>query len=77
MQKQPYVYLLASRYQGTLYLGVTSDLVKRVFQHKNNVTDGFSKRYGIHHRIWYEMHSTMESAICREKAIQEWKRQWK
>ncbi len=77
MQKQPCVYLLASRYHGTLYLGVTSDLVKRVFQHKNNVVEGFSKRYGIHRLVWYEMHSTMESAICREKAIKKCKRQWK
>jgi putative endonuclease len=77
MRKQPCVYLLASRYQGTLYLGVTSDLVKRVWEHKNDVVEGFSKRYGVHHLVWHEIHPTMESAIGREKAIKEWKRQWK
>jgi putative endonuclease len=69
--------MLASRRNGTLYVGVTSDLVKRVWQHKNNVVEGFTKRYGIHLLVWYELYPMMESAIQREKAIKEWKRSWK
>jgi putative endonuclease len=75
--KQPCVYLLASRRNGTLYVGVTSDLVKRVWEHKENLADGFAKRYGVHALVWYEPHDSMESAIQREKAIKEWKRRWK
>lgn len=73
----PYVYLLASKRNGTLYVGVTSDLVKRVWQHKNDVVAGFTKRYGVHQLVWFEGHESMESALAREKAIKEWKRQWK
>ena len=75
--KQPAVYLLATYKQGTLYVGVTSDLVKRVWQHKNDLADGFTKRYGVHSLVWYELHATMESAIQREKAIKKWRRAWK
>lgn len=75
--KQPCVYLLASRRNGTLYVGVTSDLLKRVWEHKNHVVEGFTKRYGVERLVWYEPHETMESAIRREKAIKEWKRAWK
>ncbi len=75
--KQPCVYLLASKRNGTLYVGVTSNLLQRVWQHKNDMIDGFTKRYDIHDLVWYEMHGTMESAIMREKAIKEWKRAWK
>ncbi len=74
---QPCVYIMASRRRGTLYVGVTSDLVKRVWEHKNNVVPGFTKRYGIHALVWYETHEIMESAIRREKTIKEWKRVWK
>jgi putative endonuclease len=77
MNREPCVYLLASRPNGTLYTGVTSDLVKRVWEHKNNVVEGFTKRYGVHRLVWYEPHPDMESAIAREKAIKEWKRKWK
>jgi len=77
MTKQPCVYLMANRRNGTLYVGVTSDLVKRVWEHKNNVVEGFTKRYGIHVLVWYEVHETMESAIRQEKAIKAWMRQWK
>jgi putative endonuclease len=77
MNKEPCVYLLASRRNGTLYIGVTSDLVKRVWEHKNDLVEGFTKRYGVHKLVWYELHPTMESAIAREKAIKEWKRLWK
>jgi len=75
--KQPCVYLLASRRNGTLYVGVTSDLVKRVWQHKDHQVAGFTKRYDVTLLVWYELHGTMESAILREKAIKSWKREWK
>ena len=77
MSKQPCVYLLASKRNGTLYIGVTSDLVKRVWEHKNHVVDGFTKKHGVDQLVWYEVHETMESAISREKAIKEWQRAWK
>ena len=75
--KQPCVYLLASKRNGTLYCGVTSNLVQRIWQHKNDLVEGFSKRYGVHILVWYEAHETMETAIAREKTIKEWKRAWK
>jgi putative endonuclease len=75
--KQPCVYILASKRNGTLYTGVTADLVQRVWQHKNGVVEGFSKRYRVHTLVWFEIHETMVSAIAREKAIKEWKRAWK
>jgi len=71
------VYILASKRNGTLYIGVTSDLAKRIWQHKNEVVDGFTKRYSAHHLVWYELHETMESAIGREKSLKNWKRVWK
>lgn len=77
MPKTPCVYLLASGRNGTLYVGVTSDLVKRVGEHKNNLVPGFTKKYAVHYLVWYEMHPTMESAIRREKAMKEWTRKWK
>ncbi|MBI4179566.1 GIY-YIG nuclease family protein [bacterium] len=77
MTKQPCVYILASRRNGTLYTGVTSNLLKRVWEHKNSVVTGFSERYGVHHLVWYEPHETMESAIQREKNIKKWRRAWK
>jgi putative endonuclease len=77
MNRQPAVYVLASKKNGTLYLGVTSDLVKRIWEHKSNLVEGFTKRYGIHQLVWYELHETMDSAIEREKRLKEWKRQWK
>ncbi len=69
--------MLASRRNGTLYVGVTSDLIKRVYEHKNDLAAGFTKRYNVHQLVWYEAHPNMESAIAREKAIKEWKRRWK
>jgi putative endonuclease len=75
--RTPCVYLLASQRNGTLYCGVTSDLIQRVWQHKNDVVDGFSRRYGVHTLVWFEVHETMESAIAREKAIKNWSRQRK
>jgi putative endonuclease len=75
--KQFYVYILSNKRNGTLYTGVTSDLLKRVYEHKNNLVDGFSKKYGIHRLVWYERHETAESAISREKQIKKWNRKWK
>ena len=69
MCRQPAVYILASKRNGTLYIGVTSDLAKRVWQHKNDVVDGFTKRYSVHQLVWYKLHETMESAIEREKTL--------
>ncbi len=77
MTKLPCVYILASDRNGTLYVGVTSDLIKRVWQHKNDLVEGFTKRYGIHRLVWYEPHETMETAIKREKNIKKWNRSWK
>ena len=77
MNKQPAVYILASKRNGTLYIGVTSDPVKRVWKHKNNMVEGFTKRYEVHQLVWYEVHESMESAIEREKQLKEWKRKWK
>jgi len=77
MQKLPCVYILASRRNGTLYVGVTSDLSNRVWEHKNDLVEGFTKRYGVHMLVWYEVHETMESAIQREKNIKKWNRKWK
>ena len=75
--KLPCVYILASRRNGTLYIGVTSDLAQRVWQHKNDVAEGFSKQFGVHTLVWYESHESMESAIAREKALKKWRRAWK
>jgi putative endonuclease len=75
--KQPAVYILASKRNGTLYIGVTSDLVKRVWQHKNDVCEGFTKKYGVHTLVYYEMHANMTEAIRREKQLKKWNRAWK
>ena len=75
--KIPCVYILASRPNGTLYIGVTSDLIQRIWQHKSNLVKGFTERYGVHRLVWYEVHDSMESAIQREKAIKKWNRAWK
>ena len=77
MIKQPAVYILASKKNGTLYTGVTSDLVKRIWEHKNDFVKGFTKRYKVHNLVWYELHDNMDVAIEREKNMKEWKRTWK
>lgn len=77
MNRQPAVYILANKRNGTLYVGVTSDLIKRIWQHKNNVVKGFTERYSVHQLVWYELHETMESAIRKEKMLKNWKRVWK
>ena len=75
--KMPCVYMLASKRNGTLYVGVTSDLVQRVWQHRSALAEGFTMRCGVHRLVWYEVHETMESAILREMALKKWNRAWK
>jgi putative endonuclease len=77
MEKQFVVYILASRRNGTLYVGVTSNLVKRIWEHKHGFVDGFTKDHGIAMLVWYEMHESAESAITREKQLKKWNRAWK
>ena len=72
-----YVYMLCSRRNGTLYIGLTSDLIKRVYEHKNNLVAGFTKKYNVHSLVWYEVHDSAETAIQREKQIKKWERPWK
>jgi len=76
-EKRPVVYILASKRNGTLYVGVTSDLSIRVWQHKNDQVEGFTKKYGVHTLVYYEWHDDMRSAIIREKQIKKWNRSWK
>jgi len=77
MERVPCVYILARASHSTFYTGVTSQLVGRVWQHREGVADGFTKRYGIKRLVWLEVHETVESAIRREKQIKRWPRQWK
>ncbi|WP_156841823.1 GIY-YIG nuclease family protein [Novosphingobium aquimarinum] len=75
--RAPCVYILASQPRGTLYVGVTSNLEGRLWQHREGVLPGFTDRYGVKLLVWYERHDTMETAILREKQIKNWRRQWK
>lgn len=75
--RQPAVYMLASQRNGTLYVGVTNDLARRVSEHKSDAIEGFTKRYAVHMLVWYEVHATMPQAIAREKQIKPWRRTWK
>ncbi|WPX42139.1 GIY-YIG nuclease family protein [Undibacterium sp. CCC3.4] len=75
--KQPAVYILASEQNGTLYIGVTSNLVQRTWQHRDGIVEGFTQRYAVKTLVWYELHSTMKTAITREKALKKWNRSWK
>ena len=75
--KVPCVYILASKRNGTLYIGVTSNLVQRVWQHKNKLADGFTKEHGVETLVWYEVHRSMVEAITRERQMKRWKREWK
>jgi len=75
--KQYYVYTLASQKNGTLYIGMTSDLIKRVYDHKQNLIDGFSKKYSVHHLVYYEHYIEVDESILREKQIKKWNRKWK
>jgi len=72
-----YVYILASKRNGTLYIGVTNDLLRRVYEHKNDFVKGFTSKYGVHQLVFYEQCESHESAITREKQIKEWQRKWK
>jgi putative endonuclease len=75
--KNFYVYILCSKRNGTLYIGATSNIVKRIYEHKQGVMKGFTKRYNVHRLVWYEKHETVESAITREKQLKKWNRSWK
>lgn len=75
--KSPSVYILASQRNGTLYVGVTSDLAKRVWEHRNNVTPGFTQQYAVHTLVHVEFFETMPDAILREKQLKKWRREWK
>ncbi len=75
--KSYYVYILASKRNGTLYIGVTDNLVRRVYEHKNGFVNGFTDRYGVHRLIYYEQYESIESAIQREKRLKTWHRAWK
>lgn len=77
MNKSYYVYILASDKKGTLYIGVTNDLVRRIYEHKNNLASSFSSKYDIHSLVYYETTSDINSALLREKQMKKWKRQWK
>ena len=75
--KEPCVYILASKKNGTLYIGVTSNLPKRVWEHKNNLIESFTKKYGVHQLVYFEQLEDMVSAITREKQLKKWNRAWK
>ena len=77
MPKKGYLYILASRRNGTLYVGVTSDLVKRVEEHRQKLVDGFTKRYSLTRLVYFEMFEDIKDAITRERHLKEWKRKWK
>jgi putative endonuclease len=77
MTKQPAVYILASKRNGTLYVGVTSDLRKRAWTHKNDLIEDFTRKYDVHLLVYYELYEDMVSAITREKQIKKWNRAWK
>ena len=76
-RKQPCVYILASKKDGVLYIGVTSDLVKRLWEHQNNTVEGFTKKYYVHKLVFFELYDSMDQAIVREKQMKKWKREWK
>ena len=77
MEKASYVYILASAPYGVFYIGVTSDLIKRVWQHREGVADGFTKQHRVKQLVWYEIHCEILQAITREKQIKKWNRDWK
>ena len=72
-----YVYILASQKNGTLYIGITNNIQRRIYEHKNNLIDGFTKKYKVHNLVYYEQTDSIESAIIREKQLKNWKREWK
>lgn len=77
MSKQYFVYILASKNNGVIYIGITDDLIGRVWQHKSDVVEGFTKRYQVHKLVYYEIIEDVMEAILREKRVKKWKRQWK
>lgn len=77
MDKQFYVYILASKRNGTLYIEITSGLVQRIWQHKNKMVEGFTQKYNVNKLVYYEVHPNAESAITREKQMKKWRRSWK
>ena len=77
MEKAGFVYIMASRRNGTVYLGVTSDLPKRIWEHRNDIVGGFTRKYGCHLLVWYEAHDSIDAARQRELQMKEWKRAWK
>jgi putative endonuclease len=77
MDRQFYVYILTNERYGTLYTGVTNDLIRRVWEHKNDVVEGFTREHGLHRLVWYEVHESPYEAITREKLIKKWHRDWK
>lgn len=77
MNRSGYVYILASESYGTLYVGVTSDLVRRIWQHREGLADGFTKTYQVKRLVWYEIHDDIIAAIAREKQLKKWQRAWK
>lgn len=72
-----YVYILASKRNGTLYIGITKNLIRRIYEHKKNVIDGFTKKYNVHRLVYYEQTNDVKSAIEREKKLKKWNRKWK
>jgi putative endonuclease len=77
MQKQYFVYILTNKKNGTLYVGVSNDIIRRIYEHKNKLVDGFSKQYDLQNLVYYEIYDTAEQAIHREKCIKKWNREWK
>lgn len=77
MNQSYFIYILASKRNGTLYVGVTSNLLKRVWQHKHNLIEGFTKKYKIHLLVYYEIYGNVNEAITREKKLKKWNRDWK
>ena len=75
--KQGFVYIMSNKPEGTLYIGVTSDIIKRIYEHKNNLADGFTKRYNLKTLVYYEIFDEIEEAIKREKQLKNWQRDWK
>ena len=76
-ERHYYVYILASKIGGTLYIGVTNDLVRRVHEHKEGIVEGFTTKYKVHRLVYFEQHSDIEAAIQREKRLKKWNRRWK
>lgn len=76
-EHQPAVYILSNKPKGTLYVGVTSDLIRRVWEHKSNAVKGFTQKYNLHNLVYFELHSDVYAAITREKQLKKWYRSWK